>query len=143
MTAGEAMQQLSIEEYDREQMRQNKSIIAIDFDGVIHNCDKGFHDGTIYGEPMQGSLLSIKALSSKGYKLIIYTCKANPTRPLVNNKNGIELICQWLKKYKIIEYIDDVVWGKPWAQIYIDDKGYRFENWKDTMNFLEVSHDLQ
>ena len=109
------MQNLSIEEYNKEQMWQNKSIIAIDFDGVIHNSNKGFYDGTIYGEPIQDSLVSIKTLSSKGYRLIIYTCKANPTRPLINSKNGVELIWQWLKKYKIIEYVDDVVWGKPWA----------------------------
>ena len=34
----------------------DKLNLAIDFDGVIHNMDKGFHDGTCYGEPILGSL---------------------------------------------------------------------------------------
>ena len=34
--------------------------IAIDFDGVIHNFDKGWYDGTCYGEPLPGSLEAIK-----------------------------------------------------------------------------------
>ena len=34
--------------------------IAIDFDGVIHNFDKGWNDGTCYGEPIPGSIEAIK-----------------------------------------------------------------------------------
>ena len=41
-----------------------------------------------------------------------------------------------LKKHNVDSYISDIVWGKPNGKIYIDDKGYRFENWSDTLNFL-------
>jgi 5'(3')-deoxyribonucleotidase len=51
--------------------------IAIDFDGVIHTFDKGFHDGTCYGDPIEGSLEAIKKLSEK-YNIIIFTAKAKP-----------------------------------------------------------------
>ena len=34
--------------------------VAIDFDGVIHDFDKGWHDGTCYGEPLPGSIEAIK-----------------------------------------------------------------------------------
>ena len=40
-----------------------KQNLAIDFDGVIHNADKGWYDGTCYGEPIPGALEAIKELS--------------------------------------------------------------------------------
>ena len=39
--------------------------IAIDFDGVIHTFDKGWNDGTCYGDPIPGSIEAIKKLSLK------------------------------------------------------------------------------
>ena len=122
------------DEFNKFLEKSNK-IIAIDFDGVIHNDNLGYNDGTIYGEPIKGSLESIKSLS-ENHTLKIYSCKSNPKRPLINHKNGTELIWEWLENHGVKEYIDDVVWGKPNAVIYIDDKGYRFENWNDTLKTL-------
>ena len=116
-------------------LKNSSKIVAIDFDGVIHNDHLGYHDGTIYGEPIEGSIQSIKSLS-KNYSLIIYSCKSNPKRPLVDEKTGTELIWEWLEEQGIKQNITDVVWGKPNAVIYIDDKGYRFENWNDTLEQL-------
>lgn len=110
--------------------------IAIDFDGVIHNADKGWHDGTCYGEPLPGAIDSIKLLSKK-YKIIIFTAKAKPDRPLVNGKNGVELVKEWFYKHKLDTYIYEITNEKPRAELYIDDNGYRFENWSDTLNFIK------
>ena len=115
--------------------QEEKSNIGIDFDGVIHNHHKGFHDGTIYGEPIPGAINSIKKLSLN-FKIIIYTAKAKSDRPLVNGKTGTELVREWLDKYKILKYIQEVTSEKPRALIYIDDKGFRFENWEDTLEFI-------
>ncbi len=110
--------------------------IAIDFDGVIHNFDKGWHDGTCYGDPLPGSIAAIKSLSKK-YKIIIFTAKAKKNRPLVNGKTGVELVRDWLEKHGLIEYVNEITSEKPRAKIYIDDNGYRFENWKKTLNDIE------
>ena len=110
--------------------------IAIDFDGVIHNFDKGWHDGTCYGEPLPGSINAIKSLSKK-YNIIIFTAKAKKNRPLVNGKTGVELVKEWLEKYDVMQYINEITSEKPRAKIYIDDNGYRFENWKKTLNDIE------
>ena len=48
--------------------------IAIDFDGVIHTFDKGWYDGTCYGEPLPGSLEAIIKLSET-HNIIIFTIK--------------------------------------------------------------------
>lgn len=121
-------------EFDKFLNKSNK-VIAIDFDGVIHNDYLGYNDGTIYGNPIEGSIQSIKKLS-KSYILKIYSCKSNPERPLIGGKTGTDLIWEWLEKYEIKDCITDVVWGKPNAIIYIDDKGYKFENWNDTIQTL-------
>jgi len=110
--------------------------IAIDFDGVVHIFDKGFHDGTCYGEPIEGALEAIKELSKK-YNVIIFTAKAKPSRPLINGKTGSELVYDWLAKHDVMKYVKQITSEKPRSFIYIDDKGYRFENWVDTMKYLE------
>ena len=111
--------------------------IAIDFDGVVHNFDKGFHDGTCYGEPLEGSLDALRTLSDD-YNIIIFTAKAKPNRPLVNGKTGTELVKDWLKKHNALQYVKEVTAEKPRATIYIDDKGYYFTNWSDTLKDLKV-----
>ena len=44
--------------------------IAIDFDGVIHTFDKGFHDGTCYGDPIKGAEEALKKITSNEKKVI-------------------------------------------------------------------------
>lgn len=108
--------------------------IAIDFDGVIHTFDKGWHDGTCYGKPITGSLEAIKKISKK-YSIIIFSSKVRPDRPLVNGKTGLELVNEWLKKHKVLKYIKEITHEKPRANFYIDDKAVLFKsNWKDVLN---------
>ena len=114
----------------------NENQIAIDFDGVIHKNSKGYHDGTIYDEPVEGSLEAIKKLSKK-YDIVIFTCKAKRDRPDVNGKTGVMLVDAWLEKHGIRDCVKRITSEKPRAQIYIDDKGYRFENWNDTIKYIE------
>ena len=109
--------------------------LAIDFDGVIHNMDKGFYDGTCYGDPLPGALQALEQLSKK-YNIIIYTAKAKPNRPLVNGKTGTKLVEEWLEKYNVMQYVDYVTAEKPRAILYIDDNGYRHTDWDSTLNFL-------
>ena len=111
---------------------QEDNVIAIDFDGVIHKNSKGFHDGTIYDEPMENVKKGLDYLS-KSYKLVIYTCKANPKRPLINDKGGVELIYDWLVQYELDSYIDSIVYYKPNAKYYIDDKAITFTSWNKIM----------
>ena len=114
--------------------------LAIDFDGVIHNMDKGFYDGTCYGNPFPGALEAVRELSKK-YTIIIFTAKAKPDRPLVNGKTGVELVREWLDKHGILDYVADITAEKPRAILYIDDNGYRHTDWESTLNFLENYED--
>ena len=123
---------MKINEFKNMASEEDKNTIAIDFDGVIHKSSKGFYDGTIYDEPVEGVKKGLEYLS-KSCKLVVYTCKANPNRPHINGKSGTELIWEWLEDYNLSQYISDIVYGKPNAKYYIDDKGIRFINWNQTI----------
>lgn len=127
---------MQIEDYNKLQKEENENQIAIDFDGVIHKSSKGFYDGTIYDEPIEGAIESIKRIYESGYTIVIFTAKTKSDRPLVNGKTGSELVWDWLKKYNIDKYIKEVTSEKPRALYYIDDRGVRFENWNKTNEFL-------
>ena len=124
-------------EYTKLQELENKNQIAIDFDGVIHKNSKGFFDGTVYDTPIEGSLDAIKKISTK-FHIVIFTAKASKDRPLINGKTGKEHVIEWLKENGFYPYIKDVVIEKPRAILYIDDKGYKFNNWIETISFLDT-----
>ena len=104
--------------------------IGVDFDGVIHKNSKGYYDGTIYDEPIEGSRESLKRLSEK-YDVVIFTAKAKPDRGLVNGKTGTQLVWEWLRKHDMDKFVTKVTAEKPRAVQYIDDKGYQFTTWID------------
>ena len=117
-------------------LEKDENNIAIDFDGVLHRFDKGYFDGTCYGEPVTGALDAIKYLSTK-YNIIIFSSKCLPDRPLVSGATGRELIIGWLQKHDILKYIKDVTHIKPRAQFYIDDKAIEFkDNWEHVLKTL-------
>lgn len=111
--------------------------IGIDFDGVIHSCSKGYYDGTIYDDPIEGSYEALESLSKK-YTVIVYTCKAKPDRGLVNGKTGIQLVWEWLEKNNMSQFVSKVTSEKPRAVAYIDDKAYRFTDWKSCLEDIGI-----
>jgi|TARA_A100001515_G_C4591478_1_gene216123 phosphoheptose isomerase len=109
--------------------------IGIDFDGVIHKCSKGYYDGTIYDDPVEGSRKALEKLSER-YTVIVHTCKAKKDRGLVNGKNGTELVWEWLYKHDLAQFVSKVTAEKPRAVCYIDDKGVKFNDWDDCLQKL-------
>tara|TARA_R110000824_G_scaffold363947_2_gene552299 strand:- start:5554 stop:6528 length:975 start_codon:yes stop_codon:yes gene_type:complete len=110
--------------------------IGVDFDGVIHKNSKGYYDGTIYDDPIDGATEALERLSLQ-HTVIIYSCKAKPDRGLINGKTGTELIWQWLKKHDLAKYVSKVTAEKPRARYYIDDKAIRFTDWETAFKQIE------
>ena len=82
--------------------------IAVDFDGVIHDFSKGWHDGTCYGDPLPGSLEALRSLSKK-FNVIIFTAKAKANRPLVNGMTGTQLVSNWLEKHDVLDCVYEII----------------------------------
>lgn len=101
-----------------------KRVLAVDFDGVIHAYTKGWNDGSIYDLPMEGVKESLESLGEK-FKIVVFTARPN-----------IREIARWLMKYGI--HFDEITHDKIPAVAYIDDRGIRFETWKQTLENLQL-----
>jgi capsule biosynthesis phosphatase len=105
--------------------------IAIDLDGTICPVKQAHQN---YGElePLPGAADRIRALRAAGHYVIIITarnmatCDGNLGKVM---KNIGKLTLDWLEKHGI-EY-DEIYFGKPNAEVYIDDRALRFDRWED------------
>lgn len=110
--------------------------IAIDLDGTIcpiKQPDQSYADL----EPLPGAVERIRELHAAGHYIIILTARNMATRQ--GNlgqvmKNIGKLTLDWLDKFGV-EY-DEIYFGKPNAEIYIDDRALRFESWDRITNEL-------
>jgi hypothetical protein len=113
-------------EIDEQDYPNNpKKRICIDFDGVIHQYSKKYHDGTIYDGPMPGAKEFLMKMKQRGYGVVVYTARPYDT---ITYEIGIQRIKEWLDKWNIP--YDDVTGCKIPAIAYIDDRAVRFDgNW--------------
>ncbi len=103
--------------------------ICIDLDGVVcrlREADQAYADL----EPVPGAVEKLRALKAAGHYIILCTARHMKTCEgnvgLVVARQGAVTL-DWLKRHAI-EY-DEIHFGKPHAQIYIDDNALRFESW--------------
>jgi hypothetical protein len=122
---------MNLQEFIAQVKDHEQNNISIDFDGVIHD-HHGVGDGTITGDILEGAKNALEQLSKK-YRIVIFTAKAKPDRPLVNGKTGTELVWEWLEKHDVAKFVHSITSEKPRAVCYIDDKAIRFENWNQTL----------
>tara|TARA_Y100000034_G_scaffold125117_1_gene174247 strand:- start:268 stop:609 length:342 start_codon:yes stop_codon:yes gene_type:complete len=102
-----------------------KRTIAIDFDGVIHRYSEGWKGmDNAYDPPSEGTSRAIRRLYNQGYRLVIFTSRS------------VDVVRPWLLKYGLLKYFDDITNTKIPAKVYIDDRGYKFENWEKTIEDL-------
>lgn len=104
--------------------------IAIDLDGTICHIkkpDQSYADL----EPLEGAAERIRELRRAGHYVIILTarnmatCESNLGKVM---KNVGLITLEWLERFGI-EY-DEIYFGKPNAQVYLDDRAIRFSSWE-------------
>ncbi len=104
--------------------------LAIDFDGVIHKYSRGFQGmDNAYDPPVHGTKKALDLLKSQGYRLIIVSSRTT------------SVIEEWLKKYNMLHYFEEVTNIKRPAQYYIDDNAVRFPKdeegaWEKIIDFI-------
>jgi capsule biosynthesis phosphatase len=103
--------------------------ICIDLDGVICRLKK---DGETYADvqPVPGAVEKLRALRAAGHYIIIHsarhmkTCNGNVGQVIA--RQGATTLA-WLAQHGV-EY-DEIHFGKPYADVYLDDNAVRFESW--------------
>ena len=110
--------------------------ISVDLDGVIAQLkasDQTYADV----EPVAGAVERLRELRAAGHYIIINsarnmaTCEANLGRVI---KNVGKVTLDWLERHAV-EY-DEIFFGKPNADVYIDDRAVRFVEWSQLSDDL-------
>ena len=105
--------------------------ICIDLDGVLCHLRR---EGQTYRDvaPMPGAVEKLRALRAAGHVVILHTARHMKTTGgntgLVVARIGA-ITLEWLAQHGL-EY-DEIYFGKPWADVYIDDNALRFASWDE------------
>ena len=132
---------------------RTKKTVAIDFDGVIHKYSRGYQDGSIYDEPIEGAFDFIRKLMDGGYSVYVHSTRSpwKIRRWLIENSFATEYDVVGVKgmggdptnrKYPKYGFTVSVIpfWKKFWnkenilgvsrrkipAVAYLDDRAVRF-----------------
>jgi capsule biosynthesis phosphatase len=102
---------------------------CFDLDGTIcHIKKESEHYSDV--EPLPGAVETLQKLKSEGHYIIIMTARNmrthnNNVGKIVANQSTV--VIEWLKKHQIP--FDEIHFGKPLADFYVDDKAIRLTSW--------------
>lgn len=106
-------------------------IALVDFDGTMYPWGYLFS----YPEPLPGAVEALQRLRMAGYTLVVFTSRLSP-RWLATVGQTREQHITYIKEICFRDgiVIADVTCEKIPAQIYIDDRAYRFDgDWNDVV----------
>ncbi len=115
--------------------------VAVDFDGVIHTYERGWHDGTIYGDFVPGAIVGLSQLMQRYAVFVHTTRKARDVAHWIEDRSGHGIECTthvpwsgfWNKQGYLL-----VTNRKLPAVAYIDDRAIRFETWPQALDDLKA-----
>lgn len=123
----------------------SKKTIVFDFDGVIHKGYKGYKgwkDGTIYGEIDYELLNYLKDLLKDYYIVISSNRPAEQIVDFLNKDPNNQLDFEVFKK----DMKDNMYWNKDnivgvtnekaVGILYVDDRGFRYNNLSELQEFI-------
>lgn len=110
--------------------------IAVDFDGVIHTYEKGWHDGTIYGDWMPGAARGLRYLMSM-YPVFIHTSR-RPRQVVhwIHRTSRLRCVTRLPMRHTFWNRQDVllVTNKKLPAFAFLDDRGVTFTSWESVLN---------
>ncbi|MBQ6357483.1 MAG: hypothetical protein IJI97_00805 [Clostridia bacterium] len=110
--------------------------IAVDFDGVIHSYDRGWHDGSIYGDWLPGAPAGVRYLMSM-YPVFILTSR-NPKQVArwIEKTSRLQCVTRFPRRKRFWDRQDVllVTDRKLPAFAYLDDRAVLFTDWNSILS---------
>ena len=104
-----------------------KEVLCIDIDGVIAEIAENYYEALL----VPGAREALDYLK-ENYLIYLHTGR---------HLNHATDTIKWLKDNNV--YYDHIVFGKPPAIMYIDDRGERFKSWKSILKRVKQLESIQ
>lgn len=123
------------------------SAVAVDFDGVLHSYERGWADGSIYGDWKPGAVTALSQLMHRHAVFIHTTRPARQVARWIEQKSGYAFECTtrvprtgWLRRPGFWnEQGTLLITNRKLAAIaYIDDRAVRFEDWPQSLRAIGI-----
>jgi hypothetical protein len=121
--------------------------IAVDFDGVLHSYEKGWADGTIYGDWTPGAVIALSQLMQHGPVFVHTTRNPRQVARWIERMSGYGIECTtWLprtwygrrKSFWNTRGTLLVTNRKLAAVAYIDDRAVRHTSWPESLRAVGI-----
>lgn len=128
----ETLEHLSDPELKKGWFETLAKTVAVDFDGVLHPYTEGWIGLVPADEPpMPGAVEFLTGLRERGYRMVVFSTRCN-------HVDGLQGTQEWLQKWGLAEFFEEVTCDKPAAVAYVDDRAVRFSgDWDSVLLDVE------
>lgn len=122
--------------------------MAVDFDGVLHSYERGWHDGTIYGDWVPGAVTALAQLMHEHAVFVHTTRSVRQVARWIEDRSGRGIECTtrhprtWYGRRRPFWNERGVLLitnRKLAAVAYIDDRAVRFSSWPNALTAVGIT----
>jgi len=118
--------------------------IGVDLDGTLAKYD-GWKGEDVIGDPVPGARELLVGLKARGFKIALWTSRMGGQNLFIRTDERdvkiLGVLIEWLKKWHLDQYIDEIVPGKPIFYLTIDDRTIVPQKGFENLNHVLVEVD--